>query len=354
MPDFDTGHIFLTTMAPIRRPETDKDIPSEANDFYLRIIRAKLAGMHPARQSPATLKVSDVQDTNGDYFNSPFARNYRTHLARMFVLEDVVYNGRPGGSAISSAVGSQDTLIPLKEDHLNCAYLVFCADIDAVLEDGDELPYKLPEAQQQAVRRAYFKRLWETMGDDLRAIYENCHGFKGAVRTADDFADYLDKCHVETTMPFHDYFCTERDEKTTATLPEFPLKPYVYLGLLLLAVALVSMIGIFWKSLALFSFIGSIVLLAVLALIGAKHIHRGGLNPWPHSEYDDLSSVLKALYIQQKFSQFVVDNQSTSPANLHTNFGEFYKEHNPEDKRYPSQAPGVISSSIPGGTVTKG
>ena len=57
MPDFDTGHIFLTTMAPIRRPETDKDIPSEANDFYLRIIRAKLAGMHPARQSPATLKV---------------------------------------------------------------------------------------------------------------------------------------------------------------------------------------------------------------------------------------------------------------------------------------------------------
>ena len=81
MPDFDSGHIFLTTLAPIRDSASDKQMHTS----YTQAARIALAKLPTALQSPATQK-TDV--------NSPFARNRRTHLARMFVLNDVVFNGR--------------------------------------------------------------------------------------------------------------------------------------------------------------------------------------------------------------------------------------------------------------------
>ena len=62
-------------------------------------------------------------------------------------------------------------------------------------------------------------------------------------------------------------------------------------------------------------------------------------------KYDDLPSVLKALYIQQNFSDFMVDRQGASADKLHKDFGAFLKKHKPSDKDGPTQPPGVISSA---------
>lgn len=382
MPDFDTGHIFLTTLAPIKRAEN----PAEDSLFMLRI-RTKLASMQPARQSPATIDVVESNIANVTHKNSPFARNNRTHFARIFVLGDVVYNGRPGGSAISAALFNEKPLIPKQEDHLNCAYLVFCADIDAVKNDGEALPDSLSSKQQVEVRRSYAELLWNTMNNDLIDLYSNCVGFE-LVASADDFADYLERCHVETTMPFHDYFSTESDVQTVSDLYDFPASSYLSIGKRLGIVAgltaffiavgfllfLISAIStafnfafgtsllenllvatkvLIWMPWAVLSFLVIVLLLALLVFVGINRVTKGGELNWPHAEFDDLPSVLKALYIQQKFSQFVINNQGTGDKELHEKFKQYLANHVPEEKMYPSQAPGVISSSIDGGIVKR-
>jgi hypothetical protein len=55
--------------------------------------------------------------------------------------------------------------------------------------------------------------------------------------------------------------------------------------------------------------------------------------------------VLKALYLQQKFSDFVVDSQGTSPDALHKSFGAFVEKHRPSDRSGPTQKPGIIASN---------
>ena len=146
MPDLDTGHIFLTTMAPIK-PGSPSDQP---HDSYEQRVRIALAKLPTAHQSPAT---------NKSKFNSPFARNMRNHLARMFVLDDVVYNGRNPVNPLIGQLEKVDLLKPQKVDRLNAPYLVFCADIDAITQDGDPLPTNLSAAQQVEVRKAYAREL---------------------------------------------------------------------------------------------------------------------------------------------------------------------------------------------------
>ncbi|MEO1557842.1 MAG: hypothetical protein AAFS01_15530, partial [Pseudomonadota bacterium] len=137
MPDLDSGHIFLTTFAPIRDSGADPD----KHTSFTQDVRIALASLPTALQSPATQKIG---------VNSPFARNTRTHLARMFVLNDVVYNGRVGKNALAASVSGDDPATIQKVDRLNTSYLVFCADIDAVEVDGDPLPRTLtPEDQKR-------------------------------------------------------------------------------------------------------------------------------------------------------------------------------------------------------------
>ena len=77
MPDLDSGHIFLTTLAPIKVGKADG-----TNTSFEQQVRTALAELPTALQSPATQKIG---------LNSPFSRNKRTHLARMFVLSNVIY-----------------------------------------------------------------------------------------------------------------------------------------------------------------------------------------------------------------------------------------------------------------------
>ncbi|MGD9295319.1 MAG: hypothetical protein PVI41_10595 [Roseobacter sp.] len=332
MPDLDSGHYFLTTLAPIK----DSATAANMHGSYTQAVRIALAKLPSAIQSPATEKIGQ---------NSPFARNTRTHLARMFVLNDVVFNGRVGRNALAASLLGDDPADVKPVDRLNTSYLVFCADIDAVLEDGAPLPKELSPSQQRRVREAYAIRLWETMEAELREIYMNCEGFDG-VDSAQDFADYLNRCHVETTMPFHDYYLE---------LPKFHHLPLKWL---IAAVALPLLFSLFALVLrlsgvmqvpgvgidTLLGFVLGLVVTGAAAYAAVSYALRNGEKPLPPAKYDDLPSVLKALYLQQKFADFVVEAQGASPQDLHKQFGAFVETHKPADRRAPTQSPGVIAA----------
>ncbi|MEL7116127.1 MAG: hypothetical protein AAGP08_11120 [Pseudomonadota bacterium] len=335
MPDLDSGHIFLTTLAPIKSGAPDDD----PHTSYEQRVRMALAKLPTAEQSPATVNAP---------YNSPFSRNTRNHLARMFVLDDVIYNGRITENALLSQIKGVKPIVPQPVDRLNAAYLVFCADVDAVMNDGDPLPSNLDARQQAEVRASYAKTLWSTMREELTDLYSNCYGFED-VKTGEDFAKYLDRCHIETTMPFHDYYLE---------LPKFndlPLKPLIYgvaapfvigiLALLLWLLGLDDMPILGWSTLG--TWIVFLLLGVLAAYLAVKYAISNGEKPLPPAKYDDLPSVLKALYMQQNFSEFFIEHQGQSPEELHQAFGEFVATHKPQNRHSMTQRPGVVSSADP-------
>ncbi len=333
MPDLDTGHIFLTTLAPIKTTETGNQTSFEQQ------ARIALAQLPTACQSPATQNIG---------INSPFARNTRNHLARMFVLSDVVYNGRSGMNPIVGTIRGINPTDPQKVDQLNCPYLVFTADIDAVTEDGQPLPATLSAEEQKAVRASYARKLWDTMELELQDIYSNCVGFE-SVDTADDFAEYLEKCHVETTMPFHDYYLPS-DDPGFHDLPTSGLLAAVgvpaVIALIALGMRIFGWLTLPWLGWStLWVFVIFAVLAVLIAIWAVRYAIKNGEKPLTPATYDDLPSVLKSLYMQQNFSDFVIDHQGTTAARLHKDFGAFLKKHKPSDRSGPTQPPGVISSA---------
>lgn len=331
MPDFDNGHIYLTTFAPIKGCCA---ATSSANS-YIQNIRNALARLPTALQSPATEAIG---------INSPFSKNKRTHLARLFVLNDTIYNGRNPIDALLAVLFKKNPLAPQQVDRLNAAYLVFCADFDAVSEEGAPLPTHMSATEQKQVRRNYAKQLWQDMSAELNDLYQNCVGFD-TVHTADDFADYLERCHVETTMPFHDYYLD---------LPKFHLLPIKTLGVIVgfpflftLLSLIFAIIGIDpwpwlgWSS--FWSFIGGSCVTAIAAYGAIRYTNYNGKKPLAPGKYDDLPSVLKALYLQQNFTDFVVGQQGQEAEQLYKAFGNFIETHQPDNKMAPSQPAGVIS-----------
>ena len=343
MPNFDTGHYFLTTLAPIKNGTALDDRGVCVS--YAQRVRTLLAILPTALQSPATEKIG---------INSPFADNRRTHLCRFMVLDDAVYNGRNPKDAIATALVGKDPIIPQEVDRLNCPYLMFVADFDAVMEEGDPLPAALSEAEQDKVRDAYARRLWETMQSELCEIYSNCTGFE-TVKDADGFADYIRRCQVETTMPFNDYWLNP------PKLNDLSIGRILALVGIPLLVLLLSVIGICpwfydipvlggvlrsllgWTS--WWTVLGGLLATALGIWLAYRYALKNGQLPMPPGEYADLPSVLKSLYLQQTFSEFAISAQGKSDAQLHEDFGAFLKKHKPEDKMAPSQAPGVISIS---------
>lgn len=340
MPDLDTGHLFLTTLAPIKSGRAD----DASRTSFEQKVRTALAELPTALQSPAT------QNTG---LNSPFSRNRRTHLARMFVLSDVIYNGRNPQNPIVATAKGINPVDPQEIDELNAAYLVFCADIDAITEDGAPLPKTLSKDGQKRVRNAYARELWNTMGPEIEDIYCNCVGFDG-VKTADDFADYLDRCHVETTMPFHDYYLK---------LPKFNELPVKQLLAAVLVPAVIAVLAlVLWlfgvssfpvigTSTLLLAFVGAVIA-AAAGVFGVKYAMSNGEKPLAPAEYDDLPSVLKALYVQQTFADFAIDHQGADAERLYKDFGAYLKKHKPDDRMSPTQNPGVISIAAKGGIAS--
>ncbi|WP_108260524.1 hypothetical protein [Mangrovicoccus ximenensis] len=338
MPDLDTGHLFLTYLVPVLPggPELSPAEVEAGNHVvsYEQRLRIALSMLPTAHQSPATEEAKEM---------SPFARNFRNHFVRMFVLEDVVYNGRDGQDALVSTIKGVDTINPLPVDRLNCRYLVFTADIDAIYADGKPLPAELSEAGQAKVRAAYAQLLWDTMGDEIRDIFGNCLDFEGKVQSGPQFAGYLERCHVETTMPFHDYYLK---------LPEFHLLPIKGLIAAVAVPAAVAVAAILLRLLGMMTLFGmSLLWIAVIAAVltaaavwlALRYTVANGNKPLAPGKYDDLPSVLKSLYLQQAFADFAVETQGASPEELHAAFGKFLDTHAPGDNAAPTQPPGVIS-----------
>jgi hypothetical protein len=98
---------------------------------------------------------------------SPFAKVSSTHMARLAVMDDVVYEGSPSC-----------------EEHLQAKYLVFESNFDGDLD-------------------TYLKRLASEAAAEVECVWQHCDGFPG-VHNVEKFVEYMKKCQIETTFFFAD------------------------------------------------------------------------------------------------------------------------------------------------------
>jgi hypothetical protein len=108
---------------------------------------------------------------------SPFALAPGTHLARLVVMDDVIYVGAP---AI--------------EEHLQSKYLVFESNLDGDLD-------------------AYLTGLAASAGHHFDAIWSHCVGYPG-VSNPTAFIAYMKACQIETTF----FFAAVNNKSVTETL----------------------------------------------------------------------------------------------------------------------------------------
>ena len=309
MPNYDAGHYFLTALIPVRPDSVLIDGQSHSRRHLLR---EALAAMPAGERTVAS---------RGKGNASPFARGTRTHFMRIFVLDDVVFNGRVAADTLLDKARKTNMLKPQPVDRLTTPFLIFIADFDA--NNGGD-----------GERDAYLNDLWRESSAELTGLLQHCQGFDG-VTTAQDFCRYIARCQVETTMPFNDYW------STPPTLIDFSLTPYLAgagVGLLLLLAGLFLHHG--WLSL-----LGLIVLLAAVVL-GYREVMAVGHRPFPRSlppgPGSDLPTVLKALYLQRAFTAFAIDGQGKSDQEIFDGFGAFVETNRPDEIASPTQQPGVI------------
>lgn len=146
------GNVYgLTILSPII--DDDKAVPS--HDLQIRNYLSKL---------------STRQD-------SPFALAPGTHLARLVVMDDVIYVG-----------------MPTCEEHLKSKYLIFESNLDGDLD-------------------TYLSGLAASVPEHLDAIWMHCVGYPGASNRK-AFIDYMKACQLETTF----FFAAVNDKSVSQTL----------------------------------------------------------------------------------------------------------------------------------------
>ena len=320
MPNFDSGTYFLTVLAPVDNSGLVQG--QNAISSPVHMLREYLEILPTALQSEATRHAG---------VNSPFARNRRNHFVRLVVIDDVAYNGREQPSTIYTTLSAgfprlrSNPILAQPQDKLPCPYLLFVADFDAARGDRSELA-------------AYLALLWQTMDKELKEIFQYCAGF-GSVATAEDFVAYIERCQIETTMPFHDYW-EDRPQLAgylvspkALSLPLWPLAVWALgVALLHLAQCLARALGFAaqWKlpSLGLWLAV-SLVLGFAGVWLTIVRIAKWSARPIPPAPDATLPHVLKALYLQRKLTGFIMANQTSGPARLHEAFGAFLADHEP-------------------------
>jgi hypothetical protein len=108
---------------------------------------------------------------------SPFALAPATHLARLVVMDDVIYVG-----------------MPACEEHLKSKYLVWESNCDGDLN-------------------TYLTDLAAAIPEQLDAIWTHCVGYPGAANLQ-AFIGYMKACQIETTF----YFAAVNDKTVPETL----------------------------------------------------------------------------------------------------------------------------------------
>jgi hypothetical protein len=322
MPNFDGGHYFLTVLIPVRTDPVQDPRSTASVTSHAHALREALVALPTALQTPTTEQIG---------LNSPFARDGRTHFARFAVIDDAAYNGRDKRDPIRVALLGPDPVKADPVDHLPHPYLLFAADFDAASGDAAELT-------------AYLRGLWSVMQPEWRSILQHCHGYD-RVDGPDGFARLIMDCQVETTMPFNDYW-TGGPQLTTMPIGPLLMPLAVAAGALLLGLVgalLAAAMGCsarYWLVLALLGLIAA----PITAGIALWQISSRAREPFPMANRSDLPGVLKALYLQQAFTRFAIDQQGRDPAALHAAFGDFLRTHRPEDTAAPTQKRGVVRS----------
>ena len=113
--------------------------------------------------------------------DSPFAHAPGTHLARLVVMDDVIYVG-----------------MPACEEHLHSKYLIFESNLDGG-PNGD--------------LDSYLNGLAQNIPEHLDAIWSHCVGYPGAAN-AEAFVNYMKSCQLETTF----FFAAVNDKSVPETL----------------------------------------------------------------------------------------------------------------------------------------
>lgn len=108
---------------------------------------------------------------------SPFAKLSSTHIARLVVMDDVIFVGAPA-----------------REEHLQSKYLVFESNFDGDLD-------------------TYLRRMAQDIPSELDAVWRHCVGYPG-VRDVAAFTAYMKKCQLKTTF----YFADVNDKTVQQTL----------------------------------------------------------------------------------------------------------------------------------------
>ncbi|TDH59188.1 hypothetical protein E2C06_28595 [Dankookia rubra] len=335
MPNYDGGHYFLTMLAPVRLGTT---AGSQRYSWRQTLL-----------DTLATLPNSQVGvTTRDDEAQSPFTRNTMTHLARFVLIDAPPYNGRISGDSLLAKLRRVDPTVHQPVDGLATPFLLFAADFDAA--DGSE-----------ASLRAFTDRLWATMRPELTRIFACCYGFDAAtVTSAEAFFRYVRACQVETTFPFNDYW----RPADLARMPADLALPTAALGAVgRHAKPILAALGL-WLACFLYAALGRdsqahdaaawvarwgglAVLLVLLGLGGYlawlyNAFKRKARVPFPRGA--QLPDVLKSIYLQQRFLEFVIENQGRDPAALHAAFGRFLRDHDPASEAAPTQPPGLIRS----------
>ena len=142
-------------------------------------------------------------------------------------------------------------------------------------------------------------------------------------------------------MPFNDYWQRKLDLDKLGLSLLLLLGPF---GLAIIAL-LAGLIGcafasdpVPWRWAAIIGAVG--VPLGLLWSYFA--VLKNGAKPLPPAPDSDLKSVLKALYLQQKFIRFAIDTQGADAKTLHAAFDAFVRTHQPGNVASPTQRPGVV------------
>jgi hypothetical protein len=134
--------------------------------------------INDAKATPShDLQIRDYLATLPTGEESPFAQAPGTHMARLVVMDDVIFVGAPS-----------------IEEHLRSKYLVFESNCDGDLD-------------------SYLRGLAAAVPQHLNAIWNHCVGYPGAAN-AQLFVNYMKACQLETTF----YFAAVNDKSVPETL----------------------------------------------------------------------------------------------------------------------------------------
>lgn len=315
MPNVNGGFYFLTTLIPVLQGpcQDHRGVFTEP----VNLLRRSLAFLPGAHQSPASID---------NRFDSPFAHNTRNHFVRFAIIDAIAFNGRLPRDAIVEALRGDPLTEAQPVDRLSRPYLLFAADFDAV----DESEFNL---------ESWLDELWRTMPMELNDVFRHCVGWREVVNVA-DFCRWIRSHQVETTMPFNDYWIDP------PPLKSLPVKLYLGYGALAwvgtLALVLLAarfVVGTPWWVWLIGLVLGAGAAVALLLRL----IRDFAAPPWPAPPGSDLPHILKGLYLQREFVEFVSQVQGAPAEELYRRFGEFVELHHPESTDPPTQQPGVIN-----------